>query len=74
MFEGVIHANTILAREEYVFRHKLEQCVRVGSGLQLQMWTSRKRTILDAERPVSSIVALQASPSMLADVQFITVQ
>jgi len=74
LFEGIIHVNTFLAGEEYVFQHALEKCVRVGFWWQIKQWTNRKRTMLDAERCVCSIVALQASPSTLLHVEFITVQ
>jgi len=74
LFEGIIHVNTFLASEEYVFHHALEKCVRLGSWWQVKQWTNRKRTILDAERCVCSIVDLQASPSTLVYGEFITVQ
>jgi len=74
LFEGIIHVNTFLTREEYVFHHALIKCVRVGSWWQIKQWTNRKRTILDAERCVCSIAALQASPSTLVYVECITVQ
>jgi len=73
-FEGIIHVKTSLAREEYVLHHALEQCVRVCSWWQIKQWTNRKHTILDAERCVCSIVALQAFPSTLVYVELITVQ
>jgi len=72
--ECIIHVNVFLDREEYVFHHALEQCIRVGSWWQIKQWTNRKRTILDAERRVCCIVALQASPSTLVYIEFITVQ
>jgi len=74
LLKGILHVNTFLAREKYVFHDSLEKCVRVGSWWQIIQWTNRKRTILDADRCVCFIVALQACPSTLVYVEFITVQ